>query len=81
MTQYIDPTLLGIVPPMDLGRGSTDLMPASPPSGGISSFPLKLRTPAGHFGRRRESLFFNQIEFDFASDEKVPILAEVVVTR
>ena len=43
MTQYIDPTLLGIVPPMDLGR-SADLAPLLLPDEGISLFPLKLRT-------------------------------------
>jgi murein DD-endopeptidase MepM/ murein hydrolase activator NlpD len=53
MTQYLDPTLLGIVPPMDLGLGAQE---------GISPFPLKLRThdnsqptvgSVGLFGARR----------------------------
>src|SRR5688572_20198096 len=53
MTQYVDPTLLGIVPPMDLGLGAEE---------GISPFPLKLRThdnsrptvgSVGLFGARR----------------------------
>ena len=35
MTEYLDPMLLGIVPPMDLGLGAPE---------GISPFPLKLRT-------------------------------------
>lgn len=61
MTQYIDPTLLGIIPPMDLGR-STDIVPASLPPERISEFPLKLRThnnnrtpvnSIGLFGARR----------------------------
>jgi murein DD-endopeptidase MepM/ murein hydrolase activator NlpD len=61
MTQYIDPTLLGIVPPMDLGR-SSDLLPSSLPEEGISPFPLKLRVhnnsrptvgSVGLFGARR----------------------------
>ena len=61
MSHYINPTLLGIVPPMDLGR-STDIWPSSLPEEGISPFPMKLRThdnsrptvgSVGLFGARR----------------------------
>lgn len=54
MTEYLDPMLLGIVPPMDLGLGAPE---------GISPFPLKLRThdnsrptvgSVGLFGARRD---------------------------
>lgn len=54
MTEYLDPTLLGIVPPMDLGLGDAEF---------ISPFPLKLRThdnsrptvgSVGLFGARRD---------------------------
>jgi hypothetical protein len=63
MTQYIDPTLLQITPPMDLGR-SMDLIPSSLPDEIISPFPLKLRThnnsrptvgSVGLFGARRKN--------------------------
>lgn len=54
MAEYLDPMLLGIVPPMDLGLGDPE---------GISPFPLKLRThdnsrptvgSVGLFGARRD---------------------------
>lgn len=54
MTQYLDPVLLGIVPPMDLGLEGAE---------GISPFPMKLRThdnsrptvgSVGLFGARRD---------------------------
>jgi len=54
VTQYIDPTLLRIIPPMDLGR--RDIF-YTPPAARISPFPLKLRGYAGQFGipRRQEA--------------------------
>jgi murein DD-endopeptidase MepM/ murein hydrolase activator NlpD len=54
VTAFIDPTMLGITPPMDLGLGAEE---------GISPFPMKLRThdnsrptvgSVGLFGARRD---------------------------
>lgn len=82
MTQYINPTLLGIVPPMDLGRGSADLMPPSTPQEFISPFPLKLRThnnsrptvdTVGMFGARRSDIYPDLIRLHDGVDLLAPI--------
>lgn len=71
MAQYIDPVLLGLVPPMDIGRAivSTSL----PGLRGITNFPLKLRLRGGLFGTVRIEEFGRLIR----SHDGVDLLANV----
>lgn len=73
MSEYLDPTLLGIVPPMDLGLGDAE---------SISPFPLKLRThdnsrptvgSVGLFGARRDIAAPDLIKLHEGVDLLAPI--------
>jgi len=71
VTKYLDPTLLGITPPMDLGR--QDILTPAPPTMRISPFPLKLRGYTGQFGISR-----HQGEAQYVrSHEGVDLLAPI----
>ncbi len=73
MTHYINPLILGIVPPMDLGLGAAE---------GISPFPLKLRVhdnsrptvgSVGLFGARRDATAPSLIRLHDGVDLLAPI--------
>lgn len=82
MTQYMDPTLLGITPPMDLGRGNQEPIANPLPQEGLSLFPLKLRThnnsrppidSVGLFGARRSDADWDLLRLHDGVDLLAPI--------